>query len=250
MLVARREQVEAADEVVDVAEAARLRPVAVDGQRLVRERLAHEGRDRPPVVRPHARAVRVEDPDDRRVDALLVVVRHRQRLGVALRLVVDASRADRVDVPPVRLLLRMLLRIAVDLARGGEQEARALELRQPERVVGAVRADLERVQRHPHVVDRACERGEVEDEVDRLGHLEVLHHVVVDEDKLVVTNVLDVAERARQQVVHADHAKLPREQVVTEVRAEEAGAACHQGGGHREDDTYRPCRPPAVLRTS
>ena len=59
------EQDEAADEVVDVAEAPGLRAVAEHGQRLARERLADEGRDRPAVVRAHPRAVRVEDADDR-----------------------------------------------------------------------------------------------------------------------------------------------------------------------------------------
>ena len=91
-----------------------------------------------------------------RVDALLAVVGHRQRLGVALGLVVDAARADRVDVAPVGLGLRVHLRVAVDLAGRGEQEARALALRQAERVVRAVGADLERVQRQPQVVDRAA----------------------------------------------------------------------------------------------
>ena len=134
-----------ADQVVDVTEAPRLRPVAEHRERLLGERLAHEVRDGAAVVRPHPRAVRVEDPHDRRVDALLAVVRHRQRLGVALRLVVDAARPDRVHVAPVRLGLRMDLRVAVDLARRGEQEAGALELRETERVVRPVGADLERV---------------------------------------------------------------------------------------------------------
>ena len=147
----------------------------------------------------HARAVGVEDPDDRRVHALLVVVRHRQRLGVALRLVVDAARADRVDVAPVGLGLRVHLRVAVDLARRGEQEPRALELREAERVVRAVRADLQRVQRHAHVVDRARERGEVVDEVDGLVDLELLGHVVVQEEELVAAQVVDVPQRARRR---------------------------------------------------
>ena len=95
------------DQVVDVTEAARLAAVAEDRHRLVLQRLAQEGRDRPPVVRPHPRAVGVEDPHDARVDPLLAVVGHRQRLGVALGLVVDAARADRVDVAPVALGLRV-----------------------------------------------------------------------------------------------------------------------------------------------
>ena len=157
------------DQVVDVTEAAGLAAVAEDGQRPVLQRLAQEGRDRAAVVGAHPRSVGVEDADDRRVDALLAVVGHRQRLGVALRLVVDAARADRVDVAPVVLLLRMDLGVAVDLAGRGDQEAGALPLGDAEHVVGAVGADLERVQRQPQVVDRARRRGEVVDEVDVLG---------------------------------------------------------------------------------
>jgi hypothetical protein len=107
MLAARREQEEPADQIVDVAEASCLRAVAEDGERLAGERLADERRDRAPVIGAHPRPVRVEDPDDRRVDALLPVIGHRQGLRVALRLVVDAAGADRVDVAPVRLGLRM-----------------------------------------------------------------------------------------------------------------------------------------------
>src|SRR6266542_3209409 len=47
VLTALGEQDDPADEVVDVAEAPCLRAVAEDRQRLVRERLPHEGRNRP-----------------------------------------------------------------------------------------------------------------------------------------------------------------------------------------------------------
>src|SRR5215218_1579203 len=59
VLAALREQVEAADEVVDVAEAARLRAVAEHRQRRALERLPDERRNGAAVVRSHARAVRV-----------------------------------------------------------------------------------------------------------------------------------------------------------------------------------------------
>ena len=130
-----------------------------------------------PSLRPHPRAVGVEDPDDAGVHALLAQVGHRQRLGVALGLVVDAARADRVDVAPVGLGLGVDQRVAVDLGGRGEQEARAVLLREAERVVRAVGADLERVQRQARVVDRAGGRGHVVDEVDRLVDLVVARDV-------------------------------------------------------------------------
>ena len=224
---------DAADQVVDVTEAAGLRAVAEDGQRPVLERLAQEGRDRAPVVGAHARAVGVEDAHDRGVDALLAVVGHRHRLGVALGLVVDAARADRVDVAPVVLGLRVDLGVAVDLAGRGDQEAGALELGDAEHVVGAVRADLERVQRQPQVVDRAGRRGEVVDEVDVLGDVDVLDDVDVAEVEGRVADVLDVLQRAGLEVVDADHPVPLAEQVLAEVGAEEAGAAGDHTGAHR-----------------
>ena len=86
--VGEQQPVDALDQVGDVAEAARLRAVAVDGERLAAQRLAHEVRQHPAVVEPHALAVGVEDADDVRVDAVDAVVGHGHRLGEALGLVV------------------------------------------------------------------------------------------------------------------------------------------------------------------
>ena len=178
-------------------------------------------------------AVRVEDPHDRRVDALLPVVRHRQRLRVALRLVVDPARADRVHVAPVGLGLRVDLRIAVHLARRGEQEPGPVHLRQSERVVRPVRADLERLQREPQVVDRARGAREVVDEVEGLGELHVVREVLRQKGEGVAPQVLDVRQGPRLEVVEADDAVTLREQRLTEVRAEKTRAAGHEGGRHR-----------------
>ena len=112
----------------------------------------------------------------------------------------------------------MNLRIAVNLARRREQEARALVLRQAERVVRAVRAHLERVQRQPQVVDRARDRGEVVDDVDGLVDLDVLDGVVVSELELrPAADVRDVLETAGLEVVDADHPVVAPQQVVAEM---------------------------------
>jgi hypothetical protein len=169
---------------------------------------------------------------DRRVHALLAVVGHRQRLGVALGLVVDAARADRVDVAPVGLGLRVDLRVAVDLRGRGEEEARAMLLGQAERVMGAVGADLERVQRQAQVVDRRGRGGEVVDEVHRLLDEERLDDVVVEVDELGDPDVLDVRERPRLEVVHADDAVTPPEQLVAQVRPQEARASGDKARRH------------------
>ncbi len=168
----------------------------------------------------------------RGVDPLLAVVRHRHRFGVALGLVVDAARADRVHVPPVRLGLRMDLGVAVDLARRREQEACTLPLREAECVMRAVRARLQRVERHPQVVDRAREGGEVVDEVERLVDGDRLDDVVMHEEERVVPEMCDVLERRGLQVVEAEHAMAALEKRLAKVRAEETDATGDERGRH------------------
>ena len=160
------------------------------------------------------------------------MIRHRHRLGVPLRLVVDPTRADRVDVAPVALGLRVDERVAVHLRGRREQEAGTLGLRQPERVMRPVCADLQRVQRQPRVVDRARRRGHVVDEVERLVDLVVARDVDHHEREVVIADVLDVVERARLEVVQADDAMAFLEQAIAQVRAEKARTTGDDGDGH------------------
>jgi hypothetical protein len=127
----------------------------------------------------------------------------------------------------------MLVRVAVDLAGGREQEARALVLGHAQRVMRPVAADLQRVQRQAQIVDRRGRRGEVVDEVEGLIHVVGVDDVEVEVDEaLAVADVLDVRQRPRLQVVHADDPVSAREQLVAQVRAEKAGAAGDEAGGH------------------
>src|SRR5262249_54245286 len=126
-------------------------------------------------------------------------------------------------------------RVAVDLARRCQQEASPLELRQPEGVVRAVRADPERMERHSQVVDRAGKGGKVEDEIDGLVDGDVLRDVVVHEDELVLADVLHVLKGACYEAVDADDAVALGEDVVAEVGAEEPGSTGDDGRGHCRD---------------
>src|SRR5262245_59204305 len=72
----------------------------------------------------------------------------------------------------------------------------------------------------------------MEDEVDRLGDREVLCQVVAHEDEVVAADVLDVLERPRIEVVDAEHPVARGQQMVAEMRADEARAAGHESGGH------------------
>jgi hypothetical protein len=127
----------------------------------------------------------------------------------------------------------MQLRVAVDLARRREQEPRTLPLRDPEGVMRAVRPGLQGVQRQAHVVDRARERREVVDEVERLVDPDRLADVVVQERELVAAEMRDVRERARLEVVETDDSVPPLEQRLAEVGAEKPGATGDERRRHR-----------------
>ncbi|MNL77128.1 hypothetical protein D3C87_2032390 [compost metagenome] len=63
----------------------------------------------------HPRPVGVEDAGDFDLDAVLSPVIEEQGLGASLAFVVTGANADRIDVAPVGLDLRMDVRIAVNL---------------------------------------------------------------------------------------------------------------------------------------
>src|SRR5262249_49899318 len=86
--IGRQQLLDPVDQVVDVAEAPRLRAVAVHRDRLAAQRLAHEVRQGAAVVEPHARAVGVEDPYYPCIDTVGAVVGHDHGLGEALGLIV------------------------------------------------------------------------------------------------------------------------------------------------------------------
>jgi hypothetical protein len=116
------------------------------------------------------------------------------------------------------------LRVAIDLAGRREQESGSLELRQAERVMRSLGADLQRVQGQALAVDRARRARQVVDDVDLLIGEERLRQVVVHEEKVrAPVDVLDVLQRASVEVVDTQHAVPAGEQVVAEVGAEEAG---------------------------
>ncbi len=116
---------EAVDQVVDVAERSGLRSRAVDRDRFVLQSLDDEARDDASVLRMHVGPVGVEDARHPDGEAMLALVIVEERLGAALALVVAAARTRQVHVSAVLLGLRMDVGVAVNLAGGSLQDARA-----------------------------------------------------------------------------------------------------------------------------
>ena len=72
----------------------------------------------------------------------------------------------------------------------------------------------------------------MEDEVDGLVDVEMLGHVVIDEAEALAAQMLHVLERSGLEVVDADDAQTLSDEVVAEVRAEEACASGDHSSRH------------------
>ena len=128
--------------------------------------------------------------------------------------------------------------IAVDLRGGGDEEARALVLRQAERLVRAERADFERLDGEFEVIHRAGGRGEMPDEIHRLLEEDELSDILLNElEGRVPTEVSNVLDAAGDEVIQADDPVAARQQKVGQMRAEEASGTSDDGdrlsGGRR-----------------
>lgn len=152
-VVAVHQAHEAFDQVIDVAEGARLGAVAIEGDGLVAQRLDDEVGHHTTVVGVHARTVGVEDTRHLNVYAVLAVVVEEEGLGATLAFVVAGARADGVDVPDIGLRLRVDLWVAIHLAGRGLEDLRLGSLGEPEHVDSAVDAGLGGLHRVELVVD-------------------------------------------------------------------------------------------------
>ena len=155
--------------------------MAVDGDRLAPEGLLHEIGQNPAVIQPHPRPVGVEDAHDPRLDAVIAVIGHGDRLGEPFGLIVAAPGTNRIDVAPVVFALGVDLRVAVDLRRAGQQEPCVLGLGQAQGIVRAQRAHLEGRDGVREIIDRAGRAGEMQHVVHGPVDLDRLGDVVLDE---------------------------------------------------------------------
>ena len=119
-------------------------------------------------------------PAVRAVDGVELAIAKGETLG----LVVNASRANRVDVAPVIFRLRMNQWVAVNFRSRCENELRALGLRQPHSVVRAQRPDLQRLNRQLKVINGAGRACEMEHPVETAPHMDMIADVMMDEFKI------------------------------------------------------------------
>src|ERR1700733_3893383 len=105
------------------------------------------------------------------------VVSHRERLGEAFGLVVDAAGSGWVHVAAVVLWLRMDGRVAVDLAGRGEEEAGTLGPGQLQEQARSFATGRQGGEGPGQVGGRGGRRGQVDDRVDGAVDLGANAHV-------------------------------------------------------------------------
>src|SRR5680860_143817 len=214
------------DEVVDVAQRPSLLAVAVHGQLLARKRLLDKGGNRASIALAQARAKGIEDADDPHRHAVGAVIRHHHRFREALGFVVDATRPDRIDVPPIALWLGMDFGIAVDLRGRSHEEPGRLRLGETQCVQRAERAYLQGVYRMVEIVARRSRGSEVQHPVHIALHEHIVRHVVAFEpESLVRDDAAQVAGITGQEGVKADYLPTLLQQPLAEMRTDEARAS-------------------------
>ena len=218
-------QDEAAHEVGDEAQAARLGPVAVDGEGLATQGLDDEVGDHSPIARGETWPVGIENTHHAHGELVVTVVGVRNRFAEALGFVVDRARTRGIDVAPVVLGLRVNERIAVHLRGRGHHERGPRIKRHIERAASALAAHGQSGEGASEVGRRRRGRGEVVHDVELAVHVDVLRDVT--EQKLHSPGGdggLEVAAGAGGEIVDHDDVMRRGREGVDEVRTDETRA--------------------------
>src|SRR5262249_8301821 len=101
-------------QIVDKAERTRLLSISVDGYGLIVKSLDDEIGHDTAVVRLHARSVSIEDAQYLDFQIVLASVVEKQGFRAAFAFIIAGAGTDRVHMTPIRFLLRVNLRVAVD----------------------------------------------------------------------------------------------------------------------------------------
>src|SRR5215469_6642449 len=115
MLVAPREAKNPFDLIRNVTETSRLAAIAIDCQLVATQGLSQEIGNDTTVAHLQARSIRVKDAHQVSIYILVTVIGHYKRLRETLGLVIDRARTYGIDIPPIFLGLRMLVRISITL---------------------------------------------------------------------------------------------------------------------------------------
>ena len=215
---------EAFNEVVNIAEGAGLGAVTIDGDILAFKGLNDEVGNDASVVRQHAGAIGVEDADHADIDVVLAVVVKEEGFGATLAFIVAGTDTDGIDAAFVGLRLGVDFRIPIDLGSGGLEDAGFDALGEAKAVDGSHHGRLGRLDGIELVVWRGCGAGEIVDLVDL--KFERVDNIVANQfEARIGEQVRNVDSTTGEEVIEADDFLTFVEKALTQMGAEEAGAA-------------------------
>jgi len=113
VIVAQRETENAIDQVGYITKAARLATIAKHRQGFMVKRLTDKCWYDSAIFQTHPWPISIKDPDNFSIHSMIAVVGHRYRFGESFSLIVHPTGADRINVAPIILALRMDQRITI-----------------------------------------------------------------------------------------------------------------------------------------
>ncbi len=218
-------------QIVHILKTARLRAVPVNRNILAFQCLHDEIGHDPAVVHEHARSIRIENTDDFDAYPVLPMIIHKQRLRTTLAFVVTGTDADRIDIAPIALHLRMHGRITIHLARGCLQDFRLDPFGQAQHIDGPHDRSLDRLDRVILIMYR---RGRTR-QIVNLVHFGVIggrdivpHHLEIRP----IHQVNDIGLPPCKIIVQTNDLMSLPEQMLTQMRTYKTGAARYQNTFH------------------
>src|ERR1700751_3391255 len=161
---------------------------------------------------------------------MIAVIRHSHGFGEAFGFVVDAARADGIDVSPILLGLRGNFRVAITLAGRSEEEFGLFGKRQTEGIVRAERAHFQGLDRELQVIDWACGRSKMENVVDWTRNLDVIGNVCARGAKTrMFVEMRNIGIDAGHQIIEAQNVPALSDQAIAKMRPEKSRTTCHNG---------------------
>src|SRR5215469_14642121 len=154
------------------------------------------------------------------------MVGHGKRFREPFRLVIDPTRSNRINVPPIALRLGAYIRITIHLGRGGHEKSRAFCQRQSQAIVRSKRADLQRLDGDFQIIGGAGGRGEIQYGIHSSGNIDKARQIVNLELKTGIgPQMAEVCLYAGDQIVEAQYFPTFFNEAIAKMRSKKPRTA-------------------------
>ena len=171
------------------------------GQFLDREltRIAKIDRAGDAVIWKHPRAIRVEDARDLDVELVLAVIIKKERFSASLAFIITRARANRINMAPIGVFLRMHACVAIDFRGWGLKDAGFGAFGEARHIDRAMHRRPGRLDRVELIMDRACRAGHILDLV-RLDKEWEGHIVAHQFERLAIEKMGNIRTRSGEKL--------------------------------------------------